>query len=799
MIFSSPAIGSNGTIYIGSWDKNLYAINPDGTEKWSFMTGNYVWSSPAIGSDGTIYTDSGDNKLYAINPDGTEKWSFATGSNVHSSPAIGSDGTIYVGSTDGKLYAINSDGTEKWSFAIVFNVHSSPAIGSDGTIYVGSTDGKLYAINSDGTEKWNFTTGWRIYSSPAIGSDGTIYVGSEDNKLYAINPDGTQKWNFTTGGHVDSSPAIGSDGTIYVGSGDNKLYAINPDGTEKWNFTTGAHVLSSPAIGSDGNIYVGSWDHKLYAINPDGTQKWSFTTGGMVGSSPAIDSDGTIYVGSRDKNLYAIGTPNTPPIADAGPDQTVNWEDIVQFNGSASYDPDGTIVTYEWDFNASDGLWWETGAPPDAFGLNPTHNYDEYGVYNVTLRVTDNNGSMDSDTCEITVLVPPPLVPIIYLNVSVDGYDVILNWDPISTLGIDHYSIYRSTSQTGFDFNTVWVNTSSDNESGEPNPIPLRTIWNDTNAALPGDPNYEEEYYYIVRAVNVVGEVSGTSRTVGKWTKTFPVGVATFSLPLEPLETMNITTDYYLKDMNARYIKWMDPVNHIWMKHGDGSVNDTQMEVGKGYEIAFDSPTNYTFIGMPGAMILYDNLSFGFDAAFMTGNADSLTAAVDPASGDVNLTWDAAAGIDTYYLYNSSKRDGFWGTLGIDYHLLATRPLGVESYTHGAAALAETEQYYMVVPFISSTGERGIASYSIGVWTAGYLDQYDTFALPLKPSSSKSADWFCDNIPDTVGMNYFNVSTQRWRWHSTRMPQGAFDPRLEMVEGYQISTSSATKFTFIGV
>ncbi len=337
-ITTSPAIGFDGTIYVGSFDNKLHAINPDGTEKWNFTTGETVYSSPAIDSDGTVYVGSQDDKLYAINPDGTQKWSFTTGGNVYSCPAISSDGTIYVGSHDDKLYAINPDGTMKWSFTTGHFVYSSPAIGSDGTVYVGSLDNKLYAINPDSTQKWSFTAGDHVHSSPAISSDGTIYVGSTDDKLYAINPDGTQKWNFTTGSRVRSSPAIGSDGTIYVGSHDSKLYAINPDGTQKWNFTTGCCVPSSPAIGSDGTIYVGSEDDKLYAINPDGTEKWSYTTGDRVWSSPAIGSDGTIYIGSEDHKLYAIGTPsqNQPPVADAGPDQTTLEGSVVLFDGSNS-------------------------------------------------------------------------------------------------------------------------------------------------------------------------------------------------------------------------------------------------------------------------------------------------------------------------------------------------------------------------------------------------------------------------------------------------------------------------------
>lgn len=74
----------------------------------TFPTGGAVESSPAIGADGTVYVGSTDDYLYAIDPmDGTKKWSFATGAAIYSSPAIGADGTIYVGSDDYLLYAID--------------------------------------------------------------------------------------------------------------------------------------------------------------------------------------------------------------------------------------------------------------------------------------------------------------------------------------------------------------------------------------------------------------------------------------------------------------------------------------------------------------------------------------------------------------------------------------------------------------------------------------------------------------------------------------------------------------------
>ena len=307
-INSSPAIGSDGTVYVGSNDDNLYAINPDGSNKWIYKTKGNVESSPAISSDGTIYVGSVDYHLHAVNPDGSKKWVYKTGKKIKSSPAIGSDGTVYVGSYDYNLYAINPDGSKKWALKTGYYVVSSPAIGGDGTVYVGSGDSHLYAINPDGTKKWVYETSGNVNSSPSIGSDGTIYVGSNDDNLHAINPDGSKKWAYKTGGNVDSSAAIGSDGTIYVGSWDDNLYAIDPDGSKKWFYKTGGNVKSSPAIGSDGNIYFGSLDDNLYAISPDGSRKWVYQTESNVNSSPAIGANGSIYIGSSKGIMYSINS-----------------------------------------------------------------------------------------------------------------------------------------------------------------------------------------------------------------------------------------------------------------------------------------------------------------------------------------------------------------------------------------------------------------------------------------------------------------------------------------------------------
>ena len=255
-ITSSPVISSDGTIYIGSGDNNLYALKPDRTLKWIFSAGDKIHSSPAIGADaidadgnilegtGIIYVGSWDKNLYAIDPDnGQMKWDVPAtlGDRIFASPSIGCDGTIYVGCDDGKLYAIHPDnGQIKWSFSTGGRIASCAAIAriwnegtktyQDATIYVGSFDHKLYAINlEDHTKKWDFPTGDVIWgSAPAIDKNGVIYVGSFDNNLYAIEPNGdpNPKWTFETNHDIFASPVIGDNGTIYIGSKDRTLYAI---------------------------------------------------------------------------------------------------------------------------------------------------------------------------------------------------------------------------------------------------------------------------------------------------------------------------------------------------------------------------------------------------------------------------------------------------------------------------------------------------------------------------------------------------------------------------------------------
>ena len=463
---NSPVVGSDGTIYIANYgNRNFYALNPDGTVKWTYpLNGSSYGGSPAIAADGILYiSESTNNKLFALNPDGTERWNFSAGGSIRSSPAIGTDGTIYIGTySTSKLWALNPDRTEKWNLTLGSIFMGSPAIGTDGTIYVGTySDKKVYAINPEGTQKWSFTTGGAIWSQPTIGTDGTIYAGSnDDKKLWALNPDGTEKWNRSVIERIVGGPSIGPDGTIYIGNNyaNGKLWAMNPDGTQKWTYTTTAMINTNPAIGADGTIYFGTFSsaraptRNFYALNPDGTEKWKFTLGtntmaADMQGSPAIGPDGTVYAATTGGILYAFHDP-AAPVADFLSDiQSGTAPLTVHFADDSANTP----TSWLWDFGDGDST--------NSTVKNPVHTYAAAGIYNVTLTATNAGGS-DTETKAGYITVnraPTPPVAAFTVNATSGIAPLAIKFSDLSTNLPTSWSWSFSDGGTSTDQDPVYI------------------------------------------------------------------------------------------------------------------------------------------------------------------------------------------------------------------------------------------------------------------------------------------------------------------------------------------------------
>ncbi len=370
----------------------------------------------------------------------------------------------------------------------------------------------------------------------------------------------------------------------------------------------------------------------------------------------------------------------------------------------------------------------------------------------------------------------PPILPPASPSTAGDEDDVRLEWDASISIALDHYLIYRAPSQREFDFSDPIHDTSMDVD-------PLRTEWIDVGALAPGS---SQEYYYTVRAVSTDGRISTNSVTAGKWTKAFTNGLNTFSLPVRPFGRKNIS--WYADTIpNVDFIRWMDSSGH-WMTHYPSmelGVNDAEAKMGKAYEISVSQDVNFTFWGYPASMIRFHE-GLGDSITFQK----SLSARIE--GDDVDLSWESVPDASRYEIFRVERRDGF--------HNVSLASIANTTETHwtdlGILGIENDTYYYMVIP-LDSQGELGSSTYSVGVIIVNYNEGSDTFALPLKPKENRTLDWYCDNIPNVVGMAYLTFEV--WKFHAKVMPEGVYDTEILQGEGYQISFSgSAIRYAFIG-
>ncbi|MCW3986207.1 MAG: PKD domain-containing protein, partial [Candidatus Bathyarchaeota archaeon] len=253
-------------------------------------------------------------------------------------------------------------------------------------------------------------------SAETVYTGETIYFNASDS----YDPDGTTVsyfWDFgdgtnATGVTVDHSYA--DDGNYTV-----TLTITDDDGATSSTSSTKI-VLNTPPIAVFTESTETGYTNETITFNasqsydPDGSivsYFWDFgdgtnVTGTVVVHSYMDDGNYTVTLTVTDNDGASTPTSATKTILNRPPvavftesTETVNTGEIISFDASDSYDPDGTIVSFFWDF----------GDGTNASGVTIGHAYADNGTYTVTLIITDDDGATAIATSVKTVLNRPPV------------------------------------------------------------------------------------------------------------------------------------------------------------------------------------------------------------------------------------------------------------------------------------------------------------------------------------------------------------------------------------------------------
>jgi len=271
-------------------------------------------------------------------------------------------------------------------------------------------------------------------------------------------------------------------------------------------FSGGGHndTITQLVYDSTLNLWVGTYSP---GIEPGGL--WSLNVAGADSASPPNSGRATKTIQLQDRIPIASFTFTTG---------TILTSVSVNFDGTTSYDPDGTVVGYSWDFG--DG---STGS-----GATPTHSYSITGTYSVKLNVTDNSGSTKVSTQTVTITDRPPTIALtqsataatsgqsIVITISASDPDgtiatTTVNWgdgttDTISgppTTDSHIYSLGAGSSSATYTITvTVHDNTGS-TMSVTSSPITVQPIQSSSNVSFP-------LYYFGILAALIAALLIGT-------------------------------------------------------------------------------------------------------------------------------------------------------------------------------------------------------------------------------------------------------------------------------------------------
>jgi outer membrane protein assembly factor BamB len=299
LIRCRPAI-SAGNVYFASDDGYLYSLNAStGVQNWSYNIGNHInrilpdlntstgnfWDymqSSAYIDSGTIYVGSGDKNLYAIDTAGILKWKVTTNNIIRSTPCVYRN-NVYIGSWDNFIYSFNkSDGSLAWKYNTQGVVNSSPCI-ADSILYCGCRNYYLYGINANtGQYYCRYRYSQPYIESSATFANGFLYIGSSDDyTVFSFDTGLGVVWKCGVPSDVWSSPVY-DNGTLYIGMASysqssmtakqgGAILAINAaNGKINWQLNCGktpfiGGIVSSPTV-INNVVYYGSLDSNVYAV-----------------------------------------------------------------------------------------------------------------------------------------------------------------------------------------------------------------------------------------------------------------------------------------------------------------------------------------------------------------------------------------------------------------------------------------------------------------------------------------------------------------------------------------------------
>ena len=293
-------VAPDGTIYQcvrNATINNVYAINPNGTQKWAVKLDAAIGAFPALSADGVLYCLTNKSTLYALDASsGAIKWQQSLDGATGSAVAIDKAGNVYAG-TSAAIYSFKPNKEQNWKLEEVNVTEQATFALKDQVLYATLKNGGLVAVDmTNGTKKWTYPTTKGDAYFPIVDKNGNVYFTEKGSQtVHAVNASGSKIWEKNVGNNLNySGGALSTDGILYIGTqSNNKVLGLDiTNGNIVFEETVGQQVMAAVSIGPDRRLYCGTIGSnnigsiKAFAVNKTlATDSWSIRGGDIQGTN----------------------------------------------------------------------------------------------------------------------------------------------------------------------------------------------------------------------------------------------------------------------------------------------------------------------------------------------------------------------------------------------------------------------------------------------------------------------------------------------------------------------------------
>lgn len=293
-------VAPDGTIYQcvrNATINNVYAINPNGTQKWAIKLDAAIGAFPALSADGVLYCLTNKSTLYALDASsGAIKWQQSLDGATGSAVAIDKAGNVYAG-TSAAIYSFKPNKEQNWKLEEVNVTEQATFALKDQVLYATLKNGGLVAVDmTNGTKKWTYPTTKGDAYFPIADKNGNVYFTEKGSQtVHAVNASGSKIWEKNVGNNLNySGGALSTDGILYIGTqSNNKVLGLDiTNGNIVFEETVGQQVMAAVSIGPDRRLYCGTIGSnnigsiKTFAVNKTlATDSWSIRGGDIQGTN----------------------------------------------------------------------------------------------------------------------------------------------------------------------------------------------------------------------------------------------------------------------------------------------------------------------------------------------------------------------------------------------------------------------------------------------------------------------------------------------------------------------------------